>query len=194
MRLESWLSNHFKEAFVVSLTRFESVKKLLQETRFDLVVLDLINRQTERYASLLALVRLAPESRYFVRSSSSPQIFAPWYRLIGASAFVHSSASEQSFLQVVADVLHSKQFFPVVLEANQIVKLRETSSDHCHYKLDDLELEIASFLIDGKSFKEICSIIGLPHREALSIAARVYQKLEVKSLIDHFNLTLVHDD
>jgi len=107
----------------------------------------------------------------------------------GAKGIVLKSDLDSSIVQAVETLAQGKPFFTsrvaeAVLKEYLAQRAKENESEAAHDVLTAREREVLQLLAEGKSNKEVASILNMSTRTAETHRADIMRKLELKSLPD----------
>lgn len=177
---------------------FEEMMLFLQKERYDLLMLD-INMPGGNTVDMIEKILDAQDDlRILVFSSYEESLFALRYIEAGATGYVHKNMPKQDLKTAILSVAEDKKYMsPDVHSLYYETVLRGKSASIEKNPLNTLsnrELDVAQYIISGKSILEIAQILNLKNSTVSTYKTRLFDKLNVDNipdLIQVFNIKKV---
>ena len=140
----------------------QSARQIAQETKPDLVILDLSLKREDGLELLKNLVAAAPSLRVLVLSQKDESAHAEPVLRAGALGYIMKEEATEELLTAVRTVLRGEIYVSRRLAAVILKKfLRGTPGDGISDKLSDRELQVFQFLGAGLSTRDIATQLHL---------------------------------
>jgi len=139
----------------------------------DLVLLDLHMPGVSGYETVHALKRQWPTIKVLMLSNSEHHIGIAQARTAGADGYAFKSASHQSLLGAITDVLTGDQAFVV---PNDLME-SEVLNDYADMTLTPRQRQVLKLLVHGETAKGIARLLHISPRTAEKHRAEVFNKL-----------------
>ncbi|MBW3546403.1 MAG: response regulator transcription factor [Bacteroidetes bacterium] len=160
------------------------VLELLQETRVDVVLMDLDMPVMNGIATTEKLRVNYPWVKVIALTMQKDSSYIKKFLAAGASAFVTKNASEEELLKALEEVLAGHQFLSE--EANEVLSNSNPEQyDPRHSYEQDLsarEKEIVGLIAGGNTTNQIADILCLSAKTIESHRRNIFKKLGVKNV------------
>jgi DNA-binding NarL/FixJ family response regulator len=154
-----------------------------QATRLrpDIAILD-INMPGLNGLDATRLIRKAvPEVRVLVLTAFHTQEMIEKALRAGVRGYLLKSDAETDLVAAVKALIEGRTFFTSVVSDAVVERLRQDTEDRTQPVLTVREAEIVQLLAEGKSNKEVASILGISARTVENHRAQVMQRLSLRS-------------
>ena len=127
-------------------------------------------------------------ARIIVFANEANTIFAKHYLRAGVKGYLSKNTTKNEFISAIAVVLDNKVYLSDDIKYALTSDFIENKTTNKLSILSKRELEVASMLAKGLSNNEICEITKLHSSSVGTYKARIFQKLNVKNIIElrHF--------
>jgi DNA-binding NarL/FixJ family response regulator len=163
------------------------LKKLVKETKPDLILLDLIMPGESGLDVIPDLLKLAPEARILILSSEMDEETVCEAVSRGAIGFLHKNSSENELIMAIEAVYNHEPYFGQniagIIYKSYTRRLQEHKSNK-EPKITDREKEIIALLAEGLCFKEIGERLFISPRTVENHKNNILSKLELKNTIE----------
>jgi len=163
------------------------LKKLVKETKPDLILLDLIMPGESGLDVIPDLLKLAPEARILILSSEMDEETVCEAVSRGAIGFLHKNSSENELIMAIEAVYNHEPYFGQniagIIYKSYTRRLQEHKSNK-QPKITDREKEIIALLAEGLCFKEIGERLFISPRTVENHKNNILSKLELKNTIE----------
>ncbi len=178
------LTDNFSISKIVRAGTYESALEEIQNTKFDLMILD-VNLPGKSGLELLATVRSTqPNVPVLVLSMVPVSQYARRVLQAGATGYMTKSEPAEEFLKAVKAVSQRLKYFSPEVQQEIPELIDESISKPKHEKLSDREFDILKRMTDGKSSKEIAAEFNITVNTVNSYRKRIMYKLHLKSNAD----------
>lgn len=178
---------------VVESRDFQEVLQAIAAHQFDLMILD-VNMANGNYQDTIDIIkRRQPAAKVLIFSSLDEQLYAIRYLQTGADGFLHKLASETEVEYAVKQMLNTGKYISEKVKENMISSFLHGDKTHDDPLeiLSNRELDIARFLIQGLSLKEIAAMLHLHVATVSTYKTRIFEKMaisRVTELIERFRI------
>src|SRR4029079_8846682 len=166
----------------------------VQELHPDVVVLDLgmplLNgldaaRQIKQTNKSVRLV--------FVTMNEDPDLAAEAFR-VGVSAFLLKRSAGAELLTAIREAMKGRSYVtPLVTEGMWGSLMSASSSERGGHKLTTRQREVLQLLAEGKSMKEVASILNVTPRTVAFHKYRMMEELKIKSTAELIQYAIRHN-
>jgi two-component system invasion response regulator UvrY len=178
------LTDNFSISKIVRAGTYESALEEIQNTKFDLMILD-VNLPGKSGLELLSTVRSTqPNVPVLVLSMVPVSQYARRVLQAGATGYMTKSEPAEEFLKAVKSVSQRLKYFSPEVQQEIPELIDESISKPKHEKLSDREFDILKRMSDGKSSKEIAAEFNITVNTVNSYRKRIMYKLHLKSNAD----------
>jgi two-component system invasion response regulator UvrY len=181
--LSNLLLAHVPRASVTEAGSCRMLVQHLEDTVFDLVLLDLVLPDGNTIDLLPELTRKHPLLRVLMYSMSAEEVFAGRARQAGAFGFVTKAEDEEELMRAVRTVLKGRVYVSPLQEARQGSGEGDGTGDPFAV-LSQRELSTMDHLLRGRSVGEIAVLLGVGNSTAATFKARLFNKLGVDNLLE----------
>ncbi|MBN1396711.1 MAG: response regulator transcription factor [Bacteroidetes bacterium] len=178
------LTDNFSISKIVRAGTYESALEEIQNTKFDLMILD-VNLPGKSGLELLSTVRsMQPNVPVLVLSMVPVSQYARRVLQAGATGYMTKSEPAEEFLKAVKAVSQRLKYFSPEVQQEIPELIDESISKPKHEKLSDREFDILKRMSDGKSSKEIAAEFNITVNTVNSYRKRIMYKLHLKTNAD----------
>jgi DNA-binding NarL/FixJ family response regulator len=150
----------------------------------DLVLMDLSMPKLNGLDACCLIAQSSPQTRVLIITMHrAPELVAQMLKA-GARGYVLKSDPERDLIAAVEALAHNRTFFTAVASDVFLDRLRGDNRFELDSPLSLREREITQLVAEGKSNKEVATILGISARTAENHRARVMDKLGFHSLAD----------
>lgn len=160
----------------------------LSEQHFDILITDVNMPDTDGLELVASSLVIQPKLRILVVSINNDEIFAQRFLKIGAFGYIQKGNSDDDLKRAIYEISLGRRFI-TVNQAQQFTNafLNGTTSNPFD-KLSGREFEVALLLLKGNGVLEIANALSINISTASTYKGRVFEKLEIKNLIELTNL------
>jgi DNA-binding NarL/FixJ family response regulator len=153
--------------------------------RPDVAILDVGMPKLNGMDAAALIFKASPKTRILMLTMHSAEDLIRQTLTAGASGFVLKSDAERDLIAAVDALLHNKSFFTSAASDVILSNLRGTapkrSSRSTGSRLSVREREIVQLLAEGKSNKEVASLLNISTRTVENHRAKTMDKLKLRS-------------
>jgi two-component system, NarL family, response regulator NreC len=158
--------------------------RLAEEHRPDVAVVDVAMPLLNGVEATRQIARRAPQTKILVLSMYSDEAYVTQILKAGAIGYLLKDSADVDLLQAVQSVAQGKSFFsPAVgrLMADDYARQRGDAAADRYELLSDREREIFQLVAEGKTNKEIASLLFISISTVETHRARIMEKLDLHS-------------
>lgn len=181
------LKNHFQNVFIDFSENYEDVKSKIRQERFDLIMLD-IEMPGSTYTGMIKELKALQEDLLIMIFSAHEDDMALPYIKEGADGYLNKKCSHEKVIRAVECMLLDGYYYPFKVINDAIHAMDDKSAVHT---LSEREFQIFELLSQGEGLIEISNLLNLNHSTVSTYKKRIYNKLEVKNLIE---LSKIYND
>lgn len=168
-----WLQQLSDDIHIVSVNDFSSTQKALEETTFDLAILDLYMPQMQSAVSVAQLCSAYPQLKMVIVTAEEDVQIIERCINAGAQGYVPKSASGKEILTALQQVLAGESYLPE----------RMRNAKPSPLALTDNQLQILALICEGKSNKEIAASLFLAEGTIKQYVTKLLKLLEVDNRV-----------
>lgn len=185
------LQNSFKKAQIDHVENFAGVLRLLDETIYDLIILD-INMDGGDTTDMITDIRaIRPNSKILMFSAYEDQHYALRYIHAGANGYINKMCEEDELIRAVKDVLSVGVYVSESMESDVYDYATKKTDYNPLQSLSNREIEVARLLIKGLGNLEISNKLKIRMSTVSTYKLRMFEKLGIKNvmnLVEMFNV------
>lgn len=188
------LLQHDRQARIGEAGTADEAMKLLRETRWDAVVLDLSLPDRSGLQLLMEIKRDNPDLPVVVLSMHAEDEYAVRAIRGGASGYVTKEGAPEELVVALQKVVRGGRYMTPALAEKVAFAFASTDSPQQkpHHSLSERELEILRFIGAGKSLKEIAAMLSLSVKSVGTYRARVLEKMNMSTNADLIRYVIEH--
>jgi DNA-binding NarL/FixJ family response regulator len=163
------------------------------QLRPDVVILDISMLQMNGLDACDQIKRLVPATKVvFLTMNTSPELAADAFRR-GASGFVVKTAAAEELLRAIRKALKSESFLsPSITKATVDFLLRSGRAFAEEKRITPRQSEVLQLLAEGKSMKEIASVLNLKPGTVAFHKYRMMESLGLKTNAELIQYAIKH--
>jgi two-component system invasion response regulator UvrY len=169
----------------------EVIKKL-KATKFDMLLTDLNMPETDALGLITDALSVSPELKILVITVKPDKIFATRFFKAGVMGYVNKSEPDEVIADAIRVISSGKRYVSqaqVEMFTNTVINnVAESPFD----KLSNREFEVTMLLLKGFGAIEVANALSISASTASTFRCRVFEKLEVKNLIELNHLAQQH--
>jgi two-component system invasion response regulator UvrY len=161
----------------------DEIVKCIKSNRYDLILLDITLPNTDFTRLMQWIAIAAPTAKVLVFSMHSEDIYGVRSLQLGAKGFLHKTVSNDEIVFAIRRVMEGKKYISEGLAELLTSKDNGAKITNPFNSLSQRELEIVVHLNSGKTLPEICNILKIQYSTANTYKRRIFDKLNVHSLL-----------
>jgi DNA-binding NarL/FixJ family response regulator len=186
------LSGAFEPAIVGEASNAEEGMTEVQQTDWDVMVLDLSLPGTSGLDLLKDLKRERPELPVLVLSMHSPDQFARRAISAGASGYVTKDSHPSELIKAVEEVIAGRRYLNFELDDTIDEPSSGASSRRPHEMLSDREYQVFRMLASGLTVSQVAGRLSLSVKTISTYRARVLSKLNLDTTAELMHYGIQH--
>jgi two-component system invasion response regulator UvrY len=189
--LEVLISQHL-EAETDTASDGKTVIKKIKEKNYDLLILDINMPDTDCGKLISTIQSLKPELSILIFSMNEETLFAAHYLKLGAKGFLSKNSVDEDIIYAIRQTLNGKKFISAEL-LETIGSSKGHGNANLFHTLSERELTVTHHLLKGKNILEISQIMNLHTSTVGTYRTRIFEKLNIKNLVDLTELARIHN-
>ena len=157
--------------------------KLAEELSPDIVVMDVGMPQLNGIEATAQIVKKCPSTGVVMLSMHSDEVYVVRALTAGAKGYLLKDSAEADLVRAVESVAQGKSFFsPAITKAlldDYMRYLQQRGLEDSYDLLTDREKEVLQLLAEGKSNKEVATVLGLSNYTVETHRTNLMQKLSL---------------
>jgi two-component system, NarL family, invasion response regulator UvrY len=174
--LEKINQNFGYQTLITHAKDFYEALKLLKSEKWDLIMLDISLKGKSGLDVLKEIKSLYPKIPVLMFSLHNNIEFVRRSLKLGASGYVTKDSSEEEINEAIKSVINKGHYISKAVAENLIFTPETTT----HSKLSGREFEILVKIGEGKSIREIASVLYLSENTVETYRARIKEKMNMK--------------
>jgi DNA-binding NarL/FixJ family response regulator len=177
------VKDEFSNAEIDECSNGDCVWKKIQNTEYDLVILDITMPGTDSLRLLKNIFTLKPDQKVMIFTMSSVAIYAKQYLSMGVKGFINKEAMPSEVRLGIVAILNNRKY----LGSDMKHILTSENIDGASTPFDNLtfrELEIMNHLVGGKNVKDIAEMLFLHISTISTHKAKIMLKLDVSNVVE----------
>lgn len=176
---ESFRDTHYGEA-----ANSDDVMRILDESKWDIAILDLNMPGKSGLEILKDLKALRPEIPVLVLSMYPEEQFALRVIKSGAAGYLTKDSAPEELVSAVEKILEGKKFITQSLAELLASEIKKPGVEYSHQLLSDREYEIFLMIAGGKTVSQIADELSLSSKTVSTHRAHILQKTNLKNNAD----------
>jgi DNA-binding NarL/FixJ family response regulator len=178
------IKDEFSNAEIDECSNGNCVWKKVQQTAYDLVILDITMPATDSVSLLKNIFAHRPSQKVMIFTMSNVAIYAKKYLAMGVKGFINKEAEPSEVRLGIAAILSNRKYLGSdmkhILTSGDADNQASTPFD----RLTSRELEIMNQLVQGKNVSEIAGLLSLHISTISTHKASIMQKLDVPNVVE----------
>jgi two-component system invasion response regulator UvrY len=188
------LKDLMPQSTIYNAEDFEEVVRLIDQHRFDLIILDISMPGGDSLKMLDVIFRKDRSVKVLILSGLDEQLYAIRYIKAGAHGYLHKTAKEEDFAIAVKTVMKGEQYLSVAVKDKLINNIFYGDPVSSGFNLlSDRELEVAGLLTKGVGLKEISAVLNLHAATVSTYKSRIFSKLGINNLVELIEKMRLHE-
>lgn len=171
-------------AEVVTTDNFPDILKAAKEIQIDLLIMDGKILDTAKTDVLAELRNQQKDLKVLIFSSRSEKFNALRYLKAGANGFLTKQAKEQEIRLAIDTIVNDRRYMSQALNDNLIQGLVESTHKNPFDSLSEREFSVSQMLVSGHGTTYIASRLNLKVSTVGTYKSRLYEKLNVKNIVE----------
>ena len=155
------LKDLYNGATVYQIESFSEIIKVLNSTTIDLLILDINFPDGSSLNLLPTLKKIQPNLKILIFSGYDEDIYAVRYLSAGANGYLNKSSSEEEIKHAIKTVMTSGKYTSKNIQDKIMDSYILKKPSNPLEQLSNREIEIAKFLVEGKSNIDICKSLSI---------------------------------
>jgi DNA-binding NarL/FixJ family response regulator len=164
---------------------------LIKDRKYDLMLLDINMPGMDCDQLINAVSGVDPDLSILIFSMNEEELFARHYLKLGVKGFLSKRSPPDEIIYAIKQVLSGKRYISREL-AEMLSGMSELKNDNPFLSLSQRELTVVSHLLRGNKISKIGELMNLHASTISTYRTRIYEKLNIKSLIDLTELARIH--
>lgn len=163
----------------------EEAMRLLRETRWDVVILDLSLPDRSGLQLLTEIRATQPSLPVVVLSMHADDEYAVRALRAGASGYVTKESAPDELTKAIEALLKGERYItPALAQKVAFAYATPETAKKPHHLLSEREMETLRLIAAGKSMKEIAAMLSISVKSVGTYRARVLEKMDLHSNAD----------
>ncbi len=187
MGLKLMLEDDYADVTIEEAENGNEIVEKIKAHRYDLLILDFQMPNTDTFSIISNILARDQRLKILIYSMASEKIYAGKLLKAGVKGFVSKEAKNTELIKAVDVVLHDGIYTSEQVWSNDIQT--ETTLSNPFSSLSNKEMDILGYLIQGKTTKEISSLLNLQLSTISTHKFRIFKKLNVNNIVELVALT-----
>ena len=176
------LKDLYNGATVYQIESFSEIIKVLNSTTIDLLILDINFPDGSSLNLLPTLKKIQPDLKILIFSSYHEDIYAIRYLSAGANGYLNKLSSEEEIKHAIKTVMTSGKYTSKNIQDKIMDSYILKKPSNPLEQLSNREIEIAKFLVDGRSNIDISKSLNIKKTTVSTYKNRIFEKLSIDTL------------
>lgn len=161
---------------------FKDTLKAVNETKFDLLILD-INFPDGNSINIIPEIKsIQPDLKILIFTAYDESIYAMRYLNAGVSGYLNKGCTEEEMKQAIKSMLSTGKYVTQSIKDRILDSYISKTPINPLEKLSIREVEVARLLIKGYGNLEISELLQIKKTTVSTFKNRVFEKLEIDNL------------
>ena len=178
------IKDEFSNAVIDECGNGDCVWKKVQQTAYDLVILDITMPAMDSLRLLKNIFNLRPEQKVMIFTMSPVAVYAKKYLALGVKGFINKEAEPAEVRLGIVTILNNRKYLGS--EMMHLLNEEQTGSQESS-PFDSLsirELEVMNLLVAGKNVSEIAGLLFIHISTVSTHKANIMAKLHVANVVE----------
>ena len=176
------LKDLYNGATVYQIESFSEIIKVLNSTTIDLLILDINFPDGSSLNLLPSLKKIQPDLKILIFSGYDEDIYAVRYLSAGANGYLKKLSSEEEIKHAIKTVMTSGKYTSKNIQDKIMDSYILKKPSNPLEQLSNREIEIAKFLVDGRSNIDISKSLNIKKTTVSTYKNRIFEKLSIDTL------------
>lgn len=164
----------------------------IKEKKYDLILLDINMPGIDCSQLINAILSFNPDLCILIFSMNEEELFARHYLKLGVKGFLSKRSSPDEIIYAIKQVLNGKRYISRELAEMLGDQMDGIKNENPFGMLSQRELTVVGYLLKGNKISEIGELMHLHASTVSTYRNRIFEKLNIKSLIDLTELARIH--
>lgn len=178
------IKSEFSNAEIFQAGSFKDTFKVLNETKIDILVLDINFPDGNSLNIISDVLEIQPEIKIMIFSAYDENIYAMRYLNAGASGYLNKGSSMEDMVAAIKSMVLTGKY----LSTNVKNKILDTyifkKPINPIDELSKREIEVAKLLIKGYGNLEISELLDIKKNTVSTFKNRIFEKLDIDNIAD----------
>ena len=156
----------------------------LKKNPYSLVILDINMPDTDSVSLVCNLLAYQDDIRILIFSVNPEPLFAKRYLKMGVKGYLTKDCDAAEISRAIRAILEGKTWLSRTAKEFLRNETEHDKKENPFEKLSDREMQIAKYMLLGYSYAEIQKILNVHSSTIGTLKARLFGKLNVKSMFD----------
>ena len=176
------LKDLYNGATVYQIESFSEIIKVLNSTTIDLLILDINFPDGSSLNLLPTLKKIQPDLKILIFSGYDEDIYAVRYLSAGANGYLNKLSSEEEIKYAIETVMNTGKYISKNIQDRIMDSYILKKPSNPLEQLSNREIEIAKFLVDGRSNIDISKSLNIKKTTVSTYKNRIFEKLSIDTL------------
>ena len=187
MGLRLMLEGDYAQVVIDEAENGNEIVEKIKSNCYNLLILDFQMPDTDTFSIISNLLARHEDLKILIYSMASEKIYAGKLLKAGVKGFLSKEAKNTELLKAVNVVLHDGIYASNQVGLHDIQGIAQ--SDNPFTSLSNKEMDILAYLVQGKSTKEISTLLNLQLSTISTHKFRIFRKLNVNNIVELISLT-----
>lgn len=155
--------------------------KILNERKFDIVILDITLPETSGLEVLKRLKKEYPALSVLIFSVHAEEQYAVRALKAGASGYLSKESTPEKLMEALNKIAAGENYLSSYISEKLITRLRRYGGRPPHESLSDREYQVFCRIAKGNALKDIAKSLSLSAKTISAFRSRILAKMEMKS-------------
>ena len=166
---------------------FHLILEKIKKESYDLLITDIIMPGMDCLTMMEKAFKILPNLRILVVSVQPKEVFAARYMSAGAYGYVCKTDSDNELRNAIYQINLGKRYYPPGIIEKKFTA-QQFERNNLFERLSQREFSVMTLLLKGNGMIEIANALSLSPSTASTYRSRIFNKLQIKSLIELYNL------
>ena len=176
------LKQLYNDVFIYQVDDLNSAKKILKSKSIQLLIIDINLPGTNSLNIISYLRKIQNELKILIFSGYDEDIYAVRYLSAGANGYLKKLSSEEEIKHAIKTVMTSGKYTSKNIQDKIMDSYILKKPSNPLEQLSNREIEIAKFLVDGRSNFDICKSLSIKKTTVSTYKNRIFEKLSIDTL------------
>jgi DNA-binding NarL/FixJ family response regulator len=172
----------FPQAKIWQADNFTNVRKLLNQIKADVLILDVSFPEGNSLSLIPELKQIQPDCKVMIFSALEEEVHSIHFYNAGVQAYLNKLSDEEQIRNALVTLVNEGRYMSELSRELLLNSFPKNKSSNPFHQLSERELEVARLLVKGYGNLEISNALQLQKTTVSTYKKRIYEKLQIEHL------------
>lgn len=182
----------YPEAQISHAPRLNKLIEILKNESFDMLILDAQFPDGVSLSVIPEILEIQPDIKILIFTSFEEENYSLKFIEAGVNGFLSKLSEESEIQTAIKEVWENGQYYPPFTQKLLSLSKHNPNLSNPLNQLSEREMEIAKLYFKGLGNLEIANELGLKQNTVSTYKKRIFEKLNIDSIVELSDLMRVH--